>query len=1494
MPEMSVTRRWRIGLAGLLATAVSLTYAQAPASAAPLTAVPAVEPSAALAADAPITSTALLASYDISEYDDDADVSNRVEGAASATLRNGPTFVSGGPFQATNTNSGIALDGTDDYVDTSIALATTQSFTVSAWVRLDRVDRAQAVIAQNGSRVSNFRIGLDAAGKWQLTMPRTDADAPTSDTVTGPAATAAKWTHLTGVYDSTTAKMTLYVNGTGVAPVTHSAPWAAANGGVQWGRALSAGAATGYADGTISQLRVFQAALDARQASELTTDPAQARAARCDAAQYLHAGGPAVKALAGRVLAGTDYDRRAATFAADYDPSDLYEASGADDATYLNAYSAQGARYTAWQSVLGPYTIFGSDSTGFKTAPKYGEASLRFLMQRSDTTWHNYFIRPPAPKPAQAELDKALAIAAQMRAEDSWNGPADWQVKTWSASRVARLLRYGGFVKVAPTPGTLEYRNEVESVKLLWAACETDDPDGTLGSQLFYLSDGPLAGVVDTARQEWAAELAAVAGQRNSIVAAETQAQANVRSASAALVEAQGQAWIVGQLLKWKKYWLAQPKTASGYPTTAQWTKAQTDITTATNAINGQLTLATTATTAAQAQATTAATALTAAAAIAKANGTPMYRGLAYAQQSSQVVKASAAAALSAQKAIETTLNAAKATNADGAALQSLALVQQSALQAEFRRVAAQEAAAQAHAAALAAADQATQAAAAAARAKADRATAEKAEAAAKAGAADAHAKRLTAEKERDNATAHRQQASAERAKASAARTRAEEQQRAAASAKASSASQEETAYLKMQDAEDAEIRAEEARDNAVAAENRRDAAASRASALEALAAKAAAGSDAAEARAAADQARSDANAASSAAVSARAAANDATTAAKAARAAATKAQAAADRSTAAWQGAESAAAGTRSAWLTAQAAAADALKAAEQASWNAKEAEAQAVIAADKAVTARNEADAAQKLADEATAESARTAGAAYAASEAAFAARDSAAQAVTAANDAISMGTPFEQTDASAGFAVLVGQSAKSIAEQQAATAELRAAEAARAAAAAATAAANAQADAKLAAQAAAAAAADAAAAAQSMLAARASAAAAAADAKAAQEAEKRAGEYDAQAQLDAFYAEVASNNAQAQASLADSEASDAERDAAGARAAATEAESDAAAAQSSADRADGYATEAEASAAHADELAGEAEAAADRAEAEERAEEKARRDALLAEGANPEGWGVEGGAGAAFGADDEAILLAQCGQACVDEYRQAMANANLTLLDWLKANGGQILLDVIGYTDAKECFTKGDIEGCIWTAVNAVSIVLLVGKIPAVSAAIVRISGGVTRFFEAAAAGKRSIDRLRNIIARAKKLPDPKVPFCSVKKGAAAKAAASTAADPTPPCFAVITRDKDIKRFKNHWKDHKALLEKLLNKHYPKWRVDEGQSFLDDIHEVIKSGRVKYIGPHQLNSTSDVGHLYRGEGITIAIHQDGTFWTLLKSGVGMDNHVIPASLP
>nr|MDT0661637.1 carboxypeptidase regulatory-like domain-containing protein [Micromonospora sp. DSM 115978] len=99
----------------------------------------------------------------------------------------------------------------------STQVRTDVSFTVAAWVRINSTSGSgvQAVVSASGSRVSAYHLGYAGASqRWRFAMAAADVDSPALYSVLSDAApTAGKWTHLAGVYDASTKRMTLYVNG---------------------------------------------------------------------------------------------------------------------------------------------------------------------------------------------------------------------------------------------------------------------------------------------------------------------------------------------------------------------------------------------------------------------------------------------------------------------------------------------------------------------------------------------------------------------------------------------------------------------------------------------------------------------------------------------------------------------------------------------------------------------------------------------------------------------------------------------------------------------------------------------------------------------------------------------------------------------------------------------------------------------------------------------------------------------------------------------------------------------------------------------------------------------------------------------------------------------------------------------------------------------------------------------------------------------------------
>lgn len=1221
----------------------------------------------------------------------------------------------------------------------------------------------------------------------------------------------------------------------------------------------------------------------------------KARLDRCLTGMSLHLGGPAVKGIAARGLAGSDAELAALV---ERWPVAVQEAEDQDqgDKSLGEDPNSRKARLEAANKI---YAQTGWSSGTQYHAPEFDEAARAFARKAYENHYSRVGIDDGRSTAGKAAVAKAREVA------DSVKG-ANWMLDLMAtdllrsaaggglhppgttATDIATFLRYGGFPSAPVEEDSAEYRLEVERLKAAWGACDSFNPIDP---------NRVLSPLVVTAHAEWEAEYAAQAKPRAEIVDAEITASTQARKANEAMLQSLGQAWLADQILLWQKYWAGQPKSNIHRPEPEVFTKANADLAKARDRAAAQLTIANAAVTTAKTASDKASAAQQSAYTIADTAKTPRGRGLLYAQQSAQVTKASYAATLAAAKATQTAVNAAKATVANSGALFALSQTQTHALNTEFRKAAALEAAAQAKSAAAAAEAQAKEAAANATKAKNAQATAEAAEETARVAAATAKTERGKAEKEKATAAAEAAIAASERAKAQEAEARAQSERTAAGNARSAAEAAGSTSWSKLAEAEAAEKRAYEARDAAEEAERKKNATASRSRSLEAAAAAAEGSTAAKETREAATEARAAANDASGAATRARAAANDASSAAVNARAAATRADAASERARSAADSAWSAYMTSYSAAQTAHAAAAEAIDASAAAKTNAKTAEAEAKKAQAAAAKAREESIAANAEAAKTSAWAARTAGYSFAAGEAASGARDAATQAVSAANDAINIGTPYQESDSSAAFAVLVGQTAKSMAEQQADAAEAKAKSSAKMAAEAKALADKANGDAKIAAQAAAAAAADAAKALQSAAAARASAAEASKAADAAKKADAKTTEYNAQASEDAFYAESAARDAESSAGTADRDATEAEKDASSARSAASAAETDASSARNTATKAESNANAAETAAKNADTAAKDADQAASRAEEEERKELEADRKAAMEAG---DTGVLDGNPGAELSADDEAILRAECGQTCVDDYRSARAAVAASVVDWIRANGAEVLLEVLGVNNVKRCFSQGDIESCLWALVDAASLVVIIGKAPAIAKAILTVTSGISKFFQKAEWGERTLKALRKIIQKVRK-EGHKPPECLVKGKSGAKSAAFALASssmtgnvraaqadtPEVPCLKAITAGPNMKA---HYLKHRALLQKVLNKTYPKWKDDEGAEFLADLFELVKSGRFKFKGmgtlPHpDADGTYPAKLIFRGEGLTMVLKPGGEWQTLLTSGTGMD---------
>ncbi|MEU2243088.1 polymorphic toxin type 27 domain-containing protein [Streptomyces sp. NPDC018338] len=1079
------------------------------------------------------------------------------------------------------------------------------------------------------------------------------------------------------------------------------------------------------------------------------------RLERCQGAHAFHIGGPLMKAKAIEGLTGTEEELTAILGDGWITYGPLGQAAEADEdagGVYANTVRDRDEALSVANQV---YAKTEANDELLWLAPKFGDAVWNFTIG-TQRELARHLIDATLSEASPEALARAKVIAEENRGKDEFH---DWASRSmlsdsqvgWSArtsTDIASYLKRGGFPTVAPVKGTPEFRVEVEDLKQAWAACDYANP---------YDPSRKLNEPVMTAMVEWELEYAGQATQRAAIMRAEADASASARATTDDMVEAIGQAWLAEQLMTWRKGWLdavaAWPEHPSR-PTQAMYDKADADLARYRANVAAQVTEAKAHAAQATAAAQKATAAQQAAWGVADAAQVPRGRGLMYAQQSVQVARASSAAATAAVKATETALAAANATVATTDALLAKAQTEMKALDTEFRRVAAQEAAAQAKAAADTAEANATAATESANTAKAAQTTAEEKRDKAKTAATTAASERAKAQAEQATATASRAKAATERAKAKAAEDRAKTHQTTARTADTAAETATTTAAAKRKLADEKAKAAQGAREKAIAALQTKQATAARAAALEAAATAAEGSAAAAETRAAATAARTAANQATTAATAAQSAADQATTAAVTARSAATTAEGAAGRAKASADTAWSAYYASQGEASTAHAAAAAALDASQDAAIRADNAATASENATELAKKAQQESAAAGTSAAEAVTSAATVVGRAYAAGQAALAARDSANAAIAAADTAVSVGTPYKEKDSSAAFAVLAGQSAKTVAEQQAAAAAAKATAAAAAAESATQAAAQATGDAKLAAEAAARAASDSARAAEAVSRAQSAAARASGAQKGAKDASDAAAGHAEQAGVDALGARTTAGEVSGIAAEAGREATDAERHAAEAN---EKADRSAEAALEAAKKATDSEKDAKDAEDKASDAAGDssaAEEAAKKIEREQREKNEAAHQEALDAGTTP----IKGGASnwPALGEREERILLDACGQSCVDEYRKGLAAVSVNVVDWATANGGQILFEQLDAAKVKECLASRDVDDCLWALVDIPSSSVIVGRIPALAVAIEKVSDGMRKIFDDADRALRRLNELAADISAVRSTP------------------------------------------------------------------------------------------------------------------------------------------
>ncbi|WP_150251272.1 LamG domain-containing protein [Nocardiopsis deserti] len=230
--------------------------------------------------------------FDEGQGDHAADIADPDRGA---TLSDGVEWVRGrvGSVENPDTNPAPRMEGTavhlgggtggdpgsyDEITVDHPTVDTSGTFSVSAWVKLDRAHDDHIAVAQEGAARSAFRLGYRGdTGKWVFEMSSEDGYQHASPgwtvTASTDSAEIGAWTHLLGVHDDKTGELTLYVDGVEQDTAAHPGPWNT-RGPLTIGRALSQGTSGYHWSGAIDDVRVWDRVVpdEAVSASETNSE----------------------------------------------------------------------------------------------------------------------------------------------------------------------------------------------------------------------------------------------------------------------------------------------------------------------------------------------------------------------------------------------------------------------------------------------------------------------------------------------------------------------------------------------------------------------------------------------------------------------------------------------------------------------------------------------------------------------------------------------------------------------------------------------------------------------------------------------------------------------------------------------------------------------------------------------------------------------------------------------------------------------------------------------------------------------------------------------------------------------------------------------------------------------------------------------------------------------------------------------------------------------
>ncbi|MFC5286203.1 LamG-like jellyroll fold domain-containing protein [Actinokineospora guangxiensis] len=213
-----------------------------------------------------VSGGAPLAQWSFDNALTDASGNGRTLQHRNATTTTTATY--GAPWVGTH---GVQLNGTDQRLQTTGQLVNTaSSFTISAWVKLDRANASFTVASQDGNQTSPFILRHSGTlSRWVFAVTSADQTNPgLTQAVSTLPGKVGYWTHLVAVYDAATGRARLHVDGELDHDVAVAAPWAS-TGPFVLGR-LKAGSGQGeFLPGALDEVKVYDRALAAADVHKL-------------------------------------------------------------------------------------------------------------------------------------------------------------------------------------------------------------------------------------------------------------------------------------------------------------------------------------------------------------------------------------------------------------------------------------------------------------------------------------------------------------------------------------------------------------------------------------------------------------------------------------------------------------------------------------------------------------------------------------------------------------------------------------------------------------------------------------------------------------------------------------------------------------------------------------------------------------------------------------------------------------------------------------------------------------------------------------------------------------------------------------------------------------------------------------------------------------------------------------------------------------------------